>query len=258
MIKPTEGIQAQSKRYNFTSMKELVDNAWNLFGIKISDEQLSAFEVYEQQLVEWNNRFNLTAIDKPNQIRVKHFLDSLSCVLALRNTPTDRIIDVGTGAGFPGLPLKIICPPIVMSLVESVGKKAQFCEHITKTLPLSNVEIFQERAETIANQEEMRERYDWAIARAVATMPILVEYLLPLVRVGGYALAMKGEKGPAETQSAEHAINVLGGRIQQLIPITLPGVEDERYLVVIEKIAATPERYPRRVGVPAKRPIGAD
>lgn len=239
-------------------MQELVDNAWNLFGIRITDDQLAAFKVYEQQLIEWNNQFNLTAIDNPRQIRVKHFLDSLSCMLAWRNTPTDRVIDVGTGAGFPGLPLKIICPAINLTLVESVGKKAAFCEHITESINLQQVDVVQERAETIASQVERRENYDWAIARAVATMPILVEYLLPLVRVGGFALAMKGESGPAEAQTAEHAIQILGGRIQQLIPVTLPGVEDERYLVIIEKTAATPERYPRRVGIPAKRPLGAD
>ena len=239
-------------------MREVAENAWNLFGIRISDEQLAAFEVYELQLIEWNSRFNLTAIDNPKQIRVKHFLDSLSCTLAIRNTNTDRVIDVGTGAGFPGLPLKIICPAINMTLVESVGKKAAFCEHITQTINLQQVDILQERAETIASQVETRERLDWAIARAVAAMPILVEYLLPLIRVGGHALAMKGESGPAEVQTAEHAIQILGGRVQQLIPVTLPGVEDERYLVVIEKTAATPERYPRRVGIPAKRPLGAD
>jgi 16S rRNA (guanine527-N7)-methyltransferase len=239
-------------------MRELVDNAWNLFGIRITDDQLAAFEVYEQQLIKWNNQFNLTAIDNPRQIRVKHFLDSLSCMLAWRNSPTDRVIDVGTGAGFPGLPLKIVCPAINMTLVESVGKKAAFCEHITQTINLQQVDVLQERAETIALHVERRENYDWAIARAVATMPILVEYLLPLVRVGGFALAMKGESGPAEVQTAEHAIQILGGRIQQLVPVTLPGVEDERYLVIIEKIAATPERYPRRVGIPAKRPLRAN
>jgi 16S rRNA (guanine527-N7)-methyltransferase len=236
-------------------MRELVDNAWNLFGIQITHEQLSDFEVYEQHLIEWNTRFNLTAIDDPKQIRVKHFLDSLSCVIAFRNTPTDYIIDVGTGAGFPGLPLKIICPRVKMTLVESVAKKVGFCEHIIQTINLSQVDILRERAETIASQPDKREKGDWVIARAVAAMPVLVEYLLPLVRIGGFALAMKGESGPVEAQSAERAINILGGKLHQLIPVTLPGVEDERYLVVIEKIAATPERYPRRVGIPAKRPL---
>jgi len=239
-------------------MKEMIEYAWNLFGIRISADQQSAFEIYEQQLIDWNTRFNLTAIDNPKQIRVKHFLDSLSCTLALRNTPSDRVTDIGTGAGFPGLPLKIICPTINLTLVESVGKKAAFCQHITQTINLSKVGILQERAESVAANPNEREKSDWAIARAVATLPVLVEYLLPLVRVGGYALAMKGESGPAEAQSAEQAIHILGGQIHQLIPVTLPGVEDQRYLVVIEKTVATPDRFPRRVGIPAKRPLGVN
>lgn len=239
-------------------MKEFIENAWNLFGIRISDSQRVAFEIYEQQLIEWNTRVNLTAIDDPKQIRAKHFLDSLSCTLAMRSTPTDRVIDVGTGAGFPGIPLKIICPTIHLILIESVGKKAAFCEHIRQKIELAHIEILPERAESVASRPEFREMADWAVGRAVAALPILAEYLLPFVRVGGYALAMKGEGGLAEAQSAEKAIHILGGRLHQLIPVMLPGVEEQRYLVVIEKIASTPDRYPRRVGVPAKRPLSAD
>lgn len=239
-------------------MKEFIENAWNLFGIRISDSQRVAFEIYEQQLIEWNTRVNLTAIDDPKQIRAKHFLDSLSCTLAMRSTPTDRVIDVGTGAGFPGIPLKIICPTIHLILIESVGKKAAFCEHIRQKIELAHIEILPERAESVASRPEFREMADWAVGRAVAALPVLAEYLLPFVRVGGYALAMKGEGGLAEAQSAEKAIHILGGRLHQLIPVMLPGVEEQRYLVVIEKIASTPDRYPRRVGVPAKRPLSAD
>lgn len=238
-------------------MDEFIENAWNLFGIRISDSQRAAFEIYEQQLIEWNTRVNLTAIDEPEQIRAKHFLDSLSCTLAMSSKPKDRVIDVGTGAGFPGIPLKIICPTIHLTLIESVGKKAAFCEHISQKINLARVEILQERAESVASRPEFREMADWAIGRAVATLPVLVEYLLPLVHIGGYALAMKGESGIVEAQSAEKAIHILGGQIDQLIPVTLPGVEEQRYLVVIEKIASTPDRYPRRVGVPAKRPLRA-
>jgi 16S rRNA (guanine527-N7)-methyltransferase len=229
-----------------------------LFGIRISDSQRVAFEIYEQQLIEWNTRVNLTAIDDPKQIRAKHFLDSLSCTLAMRSTPTDRVIDVGTGAGFPGIPLKIICPTIHLILIESVGKKAAFCEHIRQKIELAHIEILPERAESVASRPEFREMADWAIGRAVAALPVLAEYLLPFVRVGGYALAMKGEGGLAEAQSTEKAIHILGGRLHQLIPVMLPGVEEQRYLVVIEKIASTPDRYPRRVGVPAKRPLSPD
>jgi 16S rRNA (guanine527-N7)-methyltransferase len=137
-----------------------------------------------------------------------------------------------------------------------VGKKAAFCQHICQVLGIDKTEIIQERAEVVARRPEFREQNDWAVARAVAALPVLVEYLLPLVRIGGYALAMKGENGPKEVQSAQTGIELLGGQVKQLIPVTLPGVEEERYLVVIEKIAATPDKFPRRVGIPAKRPIG--
>ena len=236
-------------------MKEFVDSTWNLLGIRITEAQQSAFEIYEHELIEWNTRYNLTAIDDPQKIRIKHFLDSLTCMLAIRDTPTDRIIDVGTGAGFPGIPLKIICPGIKLTLVESVGKKATFCQHIVDTLKLKDVEVRQERVEAVGCHPEQRQKYDWAFARAVAALPVLVEYLLPLVRVGGYSLAMKGESGPAEAHAAEWAIQLLGGQLNQLVRVTLPGVEDDRFLVVISKTAATPDRYPRRVGIPSKKPL---
>ncbi|UCD99905.1 MAG: 16S rRNA (guanine(527)-N(7))-methyltransferase RsmG [Chloroflexota bacterium] len=236
-------------------MKEFIENAWNLFGIRITETQCSAFRIYEQQLIEWNTRINLTAIDKPEQIRTKHFLDSLSCIQAMLGTPMKSIIDVGTGAGFPGIPLKIIFPSICLTLVESVAKKAAFCQHVSQTLNFSDTSVLTERVEAVGSRPEYREMGDWAVARAVAALPVLVEYLLPLVRIGGFALAMKGESGPPEAQSAEGAIQLLGGKISRLIPVTLPGVEEQRYLVVIEKIAATPDRYPRRIGIPAKRPL---
>ncbi|MBU1660402.1 MAG: 16S rRNA (guanine(527)-N(7))-methyltransferase RsmG, partial [Chloroflexi bacterium] len=187
--------------------------------------------------------------------RVKHFLDSLSAYLAMRGSTMDRVVDVGTGAGFPGLPLKILCPQMKLTLVESVGKKVAFCRHIVDRLNLKNVEVIQARVETLCKQTAYREQYDWALARAVAVMPVLLEYLLPLVQVGGQVLAMKGESAPAETHSAERAAQILGGHLRQLTLVTLPGVVEERYLVVVDKVAATPEKYPRRVGIPSKRPL---
>jgi 16S rRNA (guanine527-N7)-methyltransferase len=227
-----------------------------LLGIQISPSQRKALEIYEKELIEWNTRANLTAIHDPRQIRTKHFLDSFSCVLAMRNTLSGHIADIGTGAGFPGIPLKIIYPEMELTLVESVRKKAEFCQHICEKLELTNVNLLVERAETAALKPDIREQCDWAIARAVAALPVLVEYLLPFVRVGGFALAMKGENGPAEVQAAQAAVQLLGGQFNQLLPVTLPGVSEERFLVVIEKICATPERYPRRVGIPTKRPLG--
>jgi len=236
-------------------MKDLSQQARALIGLQLNRAQLAALDTYERELLSWNARFNLTAIDDPKKIRTKHFLDSLTCLLAMRNAPMERVIDIGTGAGFPGIPLKIICPNMRLTLVESVGKKAAFCQHIVEILRLRDVEVLPERAEAVGLSNAHRERYDWALARAVATMSTLVEYLLPLVRVGGRALAMKGEGGPAEAQAAEGAMRLLGGHLQQLLPVTLPGVEDQRYLIIVEKLAATPDRYPRRTGLPTKKPL---
>lgn len=227
----------------------------SLVGIQLTSRQLSAFKKYEEILLEWNQKYNLTAIRDPEGIRTKHFIDSLTCMLAWRDRPPERLIDIGTGAGFPGIPLKILMPRMQLTLVESVGKKLDFCCHVVKQLGLENVTCVQARAEELGLAREHREKYDWAVARAVANLPVLAEYLLPLVRVGGGMVAQKGETGPAEAHKAERAIHVLGGRIKQLIPVLLPGVAEERFLVVVDKISATPPGYPRRVGLPAKRPI---
>jgi len=216
---------------------------------------MTLLEQYEQELLAWNERFNLTAIRDVEEVRVKHFLDSLTCVQAMRENPGKRLADIGTGAGFPGLVLKIVYPAVQLTLVESVGKKADFCRHVVNTLGLDNVEVIQERAENIGQLLAYREQFDWAVARAVAALPVLAEYLLPLVRVGGSMLAMKGESGPVESHASEHALQMLGGHLRQLVPVTLPGVVEERYLVIVDKVAATPARYPRRVGIPAKRPL---
>lgn len=236
-------------------MNEFARQAHQIVGLRLTQEQLVALEYYERELLDWNARFNLTAIDDPEKIRVKHFLDSLTCLIAMRHQPMERVIDVGTGAGFPGIPLKIACPTMQLTLVESVSKKTAFCQHMIEELKLKGVKVIQERAEVVGVSPEHRQQYDWALARAVASMPVLMEYLLPLVRVGGHALAMKGESAPAETQLAEHAMRLLGGHLRQLVSIHLPGVEEERFLVVVEKRAATPDRYPRRAGIPAKRPL---
>jgi 16S rRNA (guanine527-N7)-methyltransferase len=236
-------------------MEKLTQDIFHLLGIRLSPRQVSLFSRYEQELVEWNARFNLTAIRDPESIRAKHFLDSLSCVLAWKDSPPACLIDIGTGAGFPGIPLKILYPALSLVLVESVGKKAEFCRHLASTFGLERVEVTQARAEEVGQDKKYRERFDWSTARAVANLPILVEYLLPLVRVGGAILAQKGESGPAEAHASEKSIRLLGGRLRQLIKVDLPGVAEERYLVVIDKIAATPPNYPRRVGIPSKKPL---
>lgn len=235
-------------------MKALTKESANYLDLDITPSQQEAFEVYAALLVEWNARFNLTAIRDMEGIRTKHFLDSLSC-LKVMDEPLGRVIDVGTGAGFPGLVLKIVHPEIHLTLVESVAKKTRFCVHVVETLGLDDVEILPERVETLGQTAGYREQYDWAVARALASMPVLAEYLLPLVRVGGRVLAQKGATAAAELKQAENALYELGGRLETQLPIRLPGVPDERYLVVLKKEKATPAAYPRRIGVPSKNPL---
>jgi 16S rRNA (guanine527-N7)-methyltransferase len=238
-------------------------------------EQQHAFQRYRDELVAWNTRANLTAIIQDKDIQVKHFLDSLSCLAAISaarlqapdgrglapgsepesSKPEIRLVDVGTGAGFPGLPLKIVCPSMRLTLIEATGKKVDFLNHIVAILELRNVTVIKARAEEVGRDLAHREQYDWAVARAVAEMPTLAEYLLPLVRRGGHALAQKGEGAPAETHAAAHAIARLGGELERLIPVELPSIVETRYLVVFKKVAATPQTYPRRPGVPAKLPL---
>lgn len=236
-------------------MESLIQSSKNLFNVHLTASQVVALINYEKELLEWNQKFNLTAIRDVESIRVKHFLDSYSCVLAWKANPPLRLIDVGTGAGFPSLPLKIIYPNMQVTLVESVGKKVTFCQHIVNTLGLENVEVIKTRAEDIGQDKKHRESYDYAVARAVANLNVLSEYLLPLVKIGGSVLAQKGETAHAEAQSAEQAIKLLGGKLKQIIPVQLPSVADERFLVLIDKVHATPANYPRKAGIPAKMPL---
>jgi len=236
-------------------MEKLAHDAQTLFNVHITGRQMIALMTYEKELLDWNQKFNLTAIRDSESIRTKHFLDSFSCVLAWKASPPNQLIDVGTGAGFPGLPLKILYPNLKLTLVESVGKKAMFCQHIVSVLGLEHVDVIQARAEDLGQYPQHREKYDWAVARAVANLKVLSEYLIPLIRLGGSMLAQKGESGPAEAQSAEEAMTLLGGKLKQLIPVHLPSVAEDRYLVVVEKVAATPPKYPRKPGIPMKQPL---
>ena len=227
-----------------------------MFGFDLSKEKISALRIYENELIEWNQQVNLTAVRDPEGVRVKHFLDSMTILKAwARTLPPERLVDVGTGAGFPGLVLKLVWPTTHVTLVESVGKKADFCRYIVDRLGLEQVTILTDRAEVVGQDPAHRQTYDLAVARAVARMPILMEYLLPLVHRHGIVMAMKGETAPAETHSASQAIHILGGKLRKLVHVELPGVVEERLIVVVDKIARTPEEYPRRVGMPANSPI---
>jgi 16S rRNA (guanine527-N7)-methyltransferase len=239
------------------SAGRLQEAARTLLGLDLQRAQLDAFVWYGRELLAWNERYNLTAIIDPLEIEMKHFIDSLTCLKGMEPRPMGRLVDVGSGAGFPGLPLKIVCPQLHVTLVESTGKKIDFCAHIVQGLGLEGVEVLHGRAEQVGHWPEHRQSYDWGVARAVAAMPVIVEYLLPLLRVGGRLVAQRGEAAPAEAHAADGALRILGGQVERLVPIELPYVVEARYLVVVRKIAATPSQYPRRPGIPAKRPLRA-
>jgi 16S rRNA (guanine527-N7)-methyltransferase len=237
------------------NMEKLVLNARRLFGIHLTGRQLESLTAFENELLKWNEKYNLTAIRDREAIRTKHFLDSFSCSLAWKDQPPRRLIDIGTGAGFPGIPLKIIYPKMEITLVESVRKKAEFCRHAIEALKLTTIQVIVDRAELAGQMPSLRESFDWAVARAVAQLPVLAEYMLPFIKVGGKMLAQKGSSAPGEVHLSANAFMLLGGQMHQLMPVILPGVVDERFLVVVDKVAATPPQYPRKPGLPTKRPL---
>ena len=232
----------------------LVEGALSL-GIRLDQRQLAQFARFQKLLQEWNQYLNLTAIVDSQAIQVRHFLDSLSCTTVTGELTGQRLIDVGAGAGFPGLPLKILYPGLLLTLVESTTKKCRFLEAVIVDLNFDDVTIINERVEYIGRQAGYRESYDWAVARAVSSMSVLAEYLLPLVRVGGHILAQKGSNSEAEIAAAGNAFVTLGGELPQAMPLTLPGIEQLRYLVVAKKVTQTPATYPRRAGIPNKKPL---
>ena len=240
-------------------MQRLTEGA-SAVGLRLTAAQKASFQLYYEELVSWNQNFNLTAITEYEQVQIRHFLDSLSCLLAKEtrlalNRPDARMIDVGTGAGFPGIPLKLVCPAARLTLLEATGKKVTFLEHVVERLGLRRVTMIRGRAEELAHDPEHREQYDLALARAVAELPVVAEYTLPFCKTGGWVVAQKGESGAAEAWSAERAITLLGGALHQVLPVELPGLPEDRSLVVIEKVSPTPTTYPRRTGIPTKRPL---
>lgn len=226
-------------------------------GIALQRGQVERFERYGRELLAWNQRLNLTAITAWDEIITKHFLDSLTVALALPKPvgPGTGILDVGAGAGFPGIPLKIAFPEIRLALLESAKKKAAFLEQVTQALGLKGVTVIAERAEEAARMPEHREAYQVVVARALAPFPVLVELTLPFSTVGGMVVAQKKGDIALEIAQAGPALQRLGGRLRECRPVALPGLEDGRVLVIVDKVAATPQAYPRRPGMPAKRPL---
>jgi 16S rRNA (guanine527-N7)-methyltransferase len=239
-------------------MERLVEGAHEL-GIEFNARQVKQFELYYQVLIEWNKNVNLTAITDYEEAQLKHFLDSITVTLALTkeelNSPNLSIIDIGTGAGFPGLPLKILLGQARLVLLDSTAKKGTFLQHITRELGLDNVEVVIGRAEEIAHLPSFRQRFDLVVSRAVASLPALVELALPFCQIGGRFVAQKKGDARAEINGASKAIEILGGKLSQVKKIEMGGLSDERYLVIIDKIYPTPEKYPRRTGIPVRRPI---
>lgn len=227
------------------------------FGIDLTATQQEAFDKYYRLLVEWNEKFNLTAITEYTDVQVKHMIDSLTAapVLLEAGVLNKKLIDVGAGAGFPGMPLAIAMPDLYVTLLEATGKKVHFLDHVTRELDLQNVTCVHGRAEEYARGPKEREQYDFAVARALAPMRTLVEYILPFVKVGGTAIAYKAVDAEAETRAAKRGIELLGGRVREVMRVKLADLEDVRHLVVIDKIGRTPDIYPRAGGAPKNRAL---
>ncbi len=219
----------------------------------ISDHQAEQFENYAALLQEWNQKMNLTAIVEPQEIAVKHFIDSLSVLKYISINDSAKIIDIGTGAGFPGIPLLIMHPSIRLTLLDSLNKRLLFLKEVCSTLDLT-AELVHGRAEEYSRRPEYREQYDLAISRAVANLPSLCEYCIPYVKQGGTFCSMKGSGGETELKSAENAIRILGGKVESVNPFVLPD-QSERTIIVIQKLKSTPEKYPRRGTKINKNPL---
>lgn len=227
------------------------------FGIELAPVQLEMFEQYYRLLVEWNEKFNLTSITDYTGVQIKHFLDSLSAapILLESEIANQKLLDVGAGAGFPGLPLAIALPHLYVTLLEATGKKVRFLDQTVRELGLGNVTSVHGRAEEYAREPKQREQYDFVVARALAPMPTLVEYTLPFVHVGGILIAYKAVEAERETEEAKHGIVRLGGQLREIVPVKLGELEDVRRLVVIDKVAPTPAAYPRAGGAPKNKPL---
>jgi len=232
---------------------DIIRNRMEEQGFPVDEHQLVQFDLYLQELKDWNTRINLTSLTDDLDIINKHFIDSLLLVRYEPLEPGVRIADVGTGAGFPGLPIKIYRCDLQLSLLESVGKKAKFLKHIVAELELEDVNVINDRAEVVARSPEHREQYDLVVARCVAHLSVLAEYCLPLVSVGGKFVAHKGSEVETEIRDAGNALEILGGRFNRLERDAVYG--DMRSLIFIEKVKGTPDKYPRRPGMPRKRPL---
>jgi 16S rRNA (guanine527-N7)-methyltransferase len=233
-------------------MEKLIEGALRL-GLSLTARQVELFLVYYNELIDWNRRMNLTAIVDYDEVQTKHFLDSLTVSMAFSKVPS-KVLDVGAGAGLPGVALKIAYPDIALTLVDSTQKKAVFLNHLVDALNLDRVEVVTGRAEELAHDPIYREHFDVVLSRGVARLAALAELTLPFCAVGGVFVAMKKQEDRGEVDEADVALQILGGRLRQVVGIKLSGLSD-RALVVVDKAKPTPEKYPRRSGIPQKRPL---
>lgn len=223
------------------------------FNIEINEEQIKSFEKYMNLLLEWNEKINLTAITQPDEVKLKHFVDSLTVLKYINDD--DKVIDIGTGAGFPGIPLKIMNENTKITLLDSLNKRINFLNIVIETLNLRNIQAIHGRAEEIARNKLYREKYDVAISRAVANLSTLTEYMLPFVKVGGKCICMKGANVNEELERAQNAIKELGGEIERVDNFYLSDNDNERNIIVIKKVKETNPKYPRKAGTPSKEPL---
>lgn len=221
--------------------------------INLTNKQLNEFYTYMNLLIEWNKNINLTAITEPEEIIKKHFIDSLTISKNIKKDSS--IIDVGTGAGFPGIPLKIVREDINVVLLDALNKRLNFLNEVIKENELKNIETVHFRAEEVGKNKRYREKYDVATSRAVAQLNILAEYLLPLVKIGGKCICMKGSNVEEELKNSKKAITLLGGEIEKIEEFILPDSDIKRNVIIIKKVNSTPAKYPRKPGTPAKEPI---
>lgn len=224
-------------------------------GIPLSETQTDQFMQYLSLLLEWNEKMNLTAITDPVEVVQKHFIDCISVLPHLNLKGSETIIDVGTGAGFPGVPLKIASPALQVTLLDALQKRLTFLDTLTQSLQLSDVTLVHSRAEDGGQNPQLREQFDLCVSRAVANLAVLLEYCLPFVKVGGRLAALKGPDAAQEIAQAENALQTLGGKVMAVIPITIPHTDLQHQLVLVEKVAPTPQRYPRKAGKISKKPL---
>lgn len=223
--------------------------------IHLSDTQMNQFVRYFELLVEWNEKINLTAITEEKEVYLKHFYDSILLAFSIEFDPKAQLCDVGSGAGFPSIPLKIVFPELQVTIVDSLNKRINFLQTLVDELKLTQVSLFHDRAETFGKNKQFREQFDYVTARAVARLNVLVELCLPLVKKGGIFCALKAAKAEEELLEAKPAIAILGGKYREDVEMVLPESGDSRHFLIIEKRKETPKKYPRKPGTPNKQPI---